>query len=453
VLGAFCLIHGLFPGSVEEEDMSVLILKVWCRSPELLPVVVDLLAKEPIVFGEDGSWAPCTLAFPVSVVVIHSDGILAFSVDPPSPPPSGFIDEDSDHEHHVEQWGCPATSVQVPIYLRLGQRSRSGKVDYSLMSVQAVDQDLVEVGSVDAPALPVVSVEELDPPDLEMIMAMDLGSVDALALQEVSVAELEAPGHPPVLALDLAEDLGVSCQVDCLSQDVISPVKPCSDDPLEVVLMTNLEEVVTAGQHGVGFSYLVADGSSAIVEEVVTAGHHGSGFSQLVADGSSSIVSARVRRLGSCQSSRADRWRSKPPVFKVYSRRILSQAQVVQEDLLLQSVVEMIPPLEEFKSAVTKPSDGLLPSPPHRRTKSRKKAMLSDFRPRRSRRVAKFPPELSSNAAAQVCRHLGFCDDMENISLEDASNYAKLFDSALSSVHVAVLAALFGWEVPQVGAI
>ena len=42
---------------------------------------------------------------------------------------------------------------------------------------------------------------------------------------------------------------------------------------------------------------------------------------------------------------------------------------------------------------------------------------------------------------------------MENISLEDACNYAKLFDSGLSSAHVAALAALFGWEVPQVGAI
>jgi hypothetical protein len=184
------------------------------------------------------------------------------------------------------------------------------------------------------------------------------------------------------------------------------------------------------------------------VEEAVTAGQHGSGFSQLVAAGSPAVVSARVRRFEYCQSSRADRWRSKPPVFKVYSRRKLSQAQVVQEDLLLQSVVEMVPPLEEFKSAVTKPSDGLLPPPPHRRTKSRKKVMPSDFRPRRSRRVAKFPPELGSNAAAQVCRHLGFCDETENISLDDACNYAKLFYSGLSSAHVAALAALFGWEVP-----
>jgi hypothetical protein len=67
--------------------------------------------------------------------------------------------------------------------------------------------------------------------------------------------------------------------------------------------------------------------------------------------------------------------------------------------------------------------------------------------------VAKFPPELSSNVAAQVCRRLGFCDDMENISLEDANNYAKLFDSGLSSAHIAALVALFGWKVPQVGAI
>jgi hypothetical protein len=45
----------------------------------------------------------------------------------------------------------------------------------------------------------------------------------------------------------------------------------------------------------------------------------------------------------------------------------------------------------------------------------------------------------------------GFCDNDENISFKDASNYAKLFDSRLSSDHIAALAALFGWDVPQVG--
>jgi hypothetical protein len=190
-----------------------------------------------------------------------------------------------------------------------------------------------------------------------------VGSVDAPALSVAPVEELEAPGHPPGLALDLTEDLGGS------TQDVISPVRPCLEVPLEVVHVNDLEVDVSAGQHGFGCSHLVVDGSSV-------------------------IGSVRARRLGSCQSSRADRWKSKPPVFKVYSRRRLSQAQIVQEDLLLQYVVEMIPPLEEFKSAVTKPSDGLLPPPPPRSTKRRKKAMPSDFRPRRSRRVAKFPRSL-----------------------------------------------------------
>jgi hypothetical protein len=58
--------------------------------------------------------------------------------------------------------------------------------------------------------------------------------------------------------------------------------------------------------------------------------------------------------------------------------------------------------------------------------------------------VAKFPPELGSSSAAHVCKHLGFCDNDENISFKDASIYAKLFDSGLSSDHIAALAALFG---------
>jgi hypothetical protein len=65
--------------------------------------------------------------------------------------------------------------------------------------------------------------------------------------------------------------------------------------------------------------------------------------------------------------------------------------------------------------------------------------------------VAKFPPELGSEVAAQVCRHLVFCDDNEVIFVQDAGKYAKLFVSGLCSVHIAALAALFGWTVPQNG--
>jgi hypothetical protein len=87
-------------------------------------------------------------------------------------------------------------------------------VDNCLKSDQVVDPDMVEVGSVDAPALPVASFEELEafghPPVLAMDMAVDLGSVDTSALPIVSVEELEALGHPSVLALELALDLGVS---------------------------------------------------------------------------------------------------------------------------------------------------------------------------------------------------------------------------------------------------
>ena len=77
--------------------------------------------------------------------------------------------------------------------------------------------------------------------------------------------------------------------------------------------------------------------------------------------------------------------------------------------------------------------------------------MPTNFIPRRSRRVAKFPPELGSSSAAQVCRQLGFCDENENISLVDANGYAKLFENELSSSHIAAVAALFGWQVPLAG--
>jgi hypothetical protein len=156
--------------------------------------------------------------------------------------------------------------------------------------------DLVEVGSVDAPALPVASVEEL-----------------------------EAPGHPPNLALGLAVDLGENFQCGGSLTGDLSPAKLSSEDLIEVVQENAMEEVISAGQHGSGISHLVAGGIS-------------------------DICSVRVRKHCPCQSSGVDRWKAKPPVFKVYSRRWLTPVQLVQEDLMLQSVVEMDPPLQEFKS-------------------------------------------------------------------------------------------------------
>lgn len=42
----------------------------------------------------------------------------------------------------------------------------------------------------------------------------------------------------------------------------------------------------------------------------------------------------------------------------------MTPVKLVQDDLLLRSVVELDPPLQEFKTAVSRPTDGLLPPPP-----------------------------------------------------------------------------------------
>jgi hypothetical protein len=113
----------------------------------------------------------------------------------------------------------------------------------------------------------------------------------------------------------------------------------------------------------------------------------------------------------------------------------------VVEELVLS------PQLQEFRNYLVLPTAQLLPTP---LIVKRRKLMPSNFKPRRSRRVAKFPPKLRSDSAAKVCRLLGFCDEQENISFQDARKYASLFDAALSGDHIAALAALFGWEVPHV---
>jgi hypothetical protein len=91
------------------------------------------------------------------------------------------------------------------------------------------------------------------------------------------------------------------------------------------------------------------------------------------------------------------------------------------------------------------------PPPPPIIKRKKRKTLPNDFNPRRSRRVANLPPKLGNEAATKVCRQLGFCDDQEHISFEDAQKYVHLFDAALIREHIAAMAALFGWELPVEG--
>lgn len=136
--------------------------------------------------------------------------------------------------------------------------------------------------------------------------------------------------------------------------------------------------------------------------------------------------------------------RAKPPCFKVYVRKKIP-VQIAQSEEIGNST-----PLQKFKDGITKQINGILPAP-IQQVKRKRKLIPSNFNLRRSRRVAKIPPELGSPSAAKVCKLLGFCDDRENISFTDARRYAKLFDSPLSREHITALVALFGWEVPPPG--
>jgi hypothetical protein len=77
------------------------------------------------------------------------------------------------------------------------------------------------------------------------------------------------------------------------------------------------------------------------------------------------------------------RWNMKPPVFKVYSRRMRSPILDDQDGTPVQSALDdsmvISSPLNEFQCLVTKPVDALLPTP--RFTKRRKKTIPSNFIP------------------------------------------------------------------------
>jgi hypothetical protein len=78
----------------------------------------------------------------------------------------------------------------------------------------------------------------------------------------------------------------------------------------------------------------------------------------------SKVCSVKRKKPPISQSLGVDRWKAKPPCFKVYYRRRMAQDQQDKDNLLQSALVvfsELAPPLQEFKTAITKPTDGLLP--------------------------------------------------------------------------------------------
>ena len=88
-----------------------------------------------------------------------------------------------------------------------------------------------------------------------------------------------------------------------------------------------------------------------------------------------------------------------------------------------------------------------VPSIPKGRTKTAGPVSL----PRRSRRIAKLPPDTDLASAATVCRKLGLADEEGKITEETLIRYAKFYNHLLGRDHVTALSALFGWDVPEDG--
>lgn len=124
---------------------------------------------------------------------------------------------------------------------------------------------------------------------------------------------------------------------------------------------------------------------------------------------------------------------------------------VVERDGLTPSSQRRIdpPPMSPktaFLAKVTKPVGVMMPPPPA--PKRRKKTLPSDFKPRRSRQVARLSPESNTLAATAVCRQLGFTEGGNKVSAESLEQYSKVFEQPLSQSHLRALAALFGFEAP-----
>lgn len=304
-----------------------------------------------------------------------------------------------------------------------------------MVSVPGLDLDPVDVHS-----LPMTSVEEMEAPGSPVSIDPDVvrDPVDAHTLPLVSVAEVEAPGSPVSnVPIPLAASDDVLVPVDQLGSGVLNGSREGSTVYLapSSPLRNNLNPIADSsvaplvpGNHEVG-----AHPVSVNV------------FTQVGVSVQCNVwTEESLSRLSSVLFNQLERaWKDNPPCLKVYTRRKKISLKPVQDD-----AGELSSPLQEFKSVVTKPINGLLPP------------LGSPVGGRGPCQVTSYPGtagEWLSFLQSWVLVLLPRSADIwvsvmkMRISLKDASGYAKLFENGLSSNHIVVVATLFGWEVPLVG--
>jgi hypothetical protein len=219
-----------------------------------------------------------------------------------------------------------------------------------VVSVPGLDLDPVDVHS-----LPMTSVEEMEAPGSPVSIDPDVvrDPVDAHTLPLVSVAEVEAPGSPVSnVPIPLAASDDVLVPVDQLGSGVLNGSREGSTVYLapSSPLRNNLNPIADSsvalpvpGNHEVG-----AHPVSVNV------------FTQVGVSVQCNVwTEESLSRLSSVLFNQLERaWKDNPPCLKVYTRRKKISLKPVQDD-----AGELSSPLQEFKSVVTKPINGLLPPP------------------------------------------------------------------------------------------
>jgi hypothetical protein len=208
LLGPYFLIQGLHPDSIGGEDLSVIRLRAWCRSPVELREVLDLHAVELAILDEDGVWIPRLLVFPVIVKIIGPEGVLVEEQLPPPPAdPSDDEPEQGRRARRVQRLGDQASLPRASVHSRLGPRFHSSSTrvgpsdDVGHLDALMANSDVLAApvssdslaGPVDAPTLPCVAVEELAAPGV-------------LALCDAVVPDYSPDGATAILAAGLRED-------------------------------------------------------------------------------------------------------------------------------------------------------------------------------------------------------------------------------------------------------
>ncbi|TVU25176.1 hypothetical protein EJB05_27661, partial [Eragrostis curvula] len=454
------------------EDYSVFRCSAWCFQPDRIPPARDLHVVEPPSTVAELPPVKRTLVYPISFTVANKEQQGPESNDPPSPGDDSSGDgrrqrrrahSPAPEEHHGGAQANQANSVSCNVQQQVGSTASGASHDASAVEAcdtptesrnshsrtidEAARHEITEFQDVRAvqkspvgPAIPVEDAPSMVSPTLVRFEVPETPAPVAV----LAAAEINSPVLQAIIEEDLREVADTLPHTQAATNELEALIREDAKIPVgPVELASPIQVEATAPAH------MTASTEVQPCKEVTPCREVSPPCTPTSTTSVARALSDRPPSpltwlpaedvLPTEPNFEAEAQNGQNPLI-VYSRRPRTPTPAATQQQ------QQLTPAPTFINRIAKPLQTVLPAPKARRRPARRAVTTEP--PRRSRRIAKLPPEVDHKVAATVCRRLGFTDNEDRVPAATMEKYTTFFSKPLNRSHVVALAKLVGKDVP-----